>query len=166
GRAAEVRDARGHPRAAAGVGGRGAGRERPQRLLLGLRGRRLGQEQARTHPHGGAGRASIRREDMISRSLAASLGREAVAILEAGCYQAPSGKTLVIRPELDAAVRGTTIHRPDDSFESPVRLAGPTRIEVTGESTLAAARRLDAASPGCDPCCLNFASAKHPGGGF
>jgi uncharacterized protein (TIGR02452 family) len=37
---------------------------------------------------------------------------------------------------------------------------------VTPESTLAAARRLDAAAPGCDPCCLNFASAKHPGGGF
>src|SRR5205814_10727676 len=66
-----------------GVGGRGAGRERPQRLLLGLRGRRLGQEQARTHPHGSAGRAPIGRIVMISRSRAASLGRETVAILEA-----------------------------------------------------------------------------------
>src|SRR5262245_22359020 len=103
---------------------------------------------------------------MISRSLAASLGPEAVAILDAGSYQAPSGKTVVIQPDLDRAVQGTTIYRPHDIFESPMTPAVQTRIEVTDESTLAAARRLDKASPGCDPCCLNFASAKHPGGGF
>jgi uncharacterized protein (TIGR02452 family) len=40
----------------------------------------------------------------------------------------------------------------------------PTRFEVKNESTLAAARRLVEA--GQRPAALNFASAKHPGGGF
>src|SRR5262245_984214 len=45
----------------------------------------------------------------------------------------------------------------------PAATAGPDRpvIEVTGESTLAAARRL---GPGA--ACLVFASARNPGGGF
>jgi hypothetical protein len=39
----------------------------------------------------------------------------------------------------------------------------PTHIEVTGESTLAAAARLAKTGP---VLALNFASAKNPGGGF
>ncbi|WP_259391506.1 TIGR02452 family protein [Paenibacillus sp. 1011MAR3C5] len=39
-----------------------------------------------------------------------------------------------------------------------------TIIEVTEETTLAAAARL--AKEEEEICCLNFASAKHPGGGF
>ena len=48
------------------------------------------------------------------------------------------------------------------SSPTPPRPAGapPPAIEITGESTLAAAARLD------DPVCLNFASATKPGGGF
>lgn len=37
---------------------------------------------------------------------------------------------------------------------------------MTGETTLEAAARLAKASAGDEPLCLNFASAKHPGGGF
>ena len=40
----------------------------------------------------------------------------------------------------------------------------PTTIEITGESTLQAGRRLTV--PGWKVMCLNFASAKKPGGGF
>jgi len=106
---------------------------------------------------------------MISRSRAAELGRETVAILQAGSYQAPSGKVVSIRTDLDLAVQGSCLHRPHEWIAgpgSPSEPPTPTLIEVTDESTVDAARRLDSASPGCDPCCLNFASAKHPGGGF
>ncbi len=58
------------------------------------------------------------------------------------------------------AVRGTRLYLPGDPLPEPVPVAGPPVVEVTGESTLAAAARLD------DPLCLNFASARSPGGGF
>jgi uncharacterized protein (TIGR02452 family) len=49
------------------------------------------------------------------------------------------------------------------SFQPPQPKAA-TRIEVTGETTLGAARRLHAA--GRPVAALNFASGRHPGGGF
>jgi uncharacterized protein (TIGR02452 family) len=104
---------------------------------------------------------------MGNRGYLAELGRQAVAILEAGAYQSPSGQTVHIREDLDRAVEETRLYHPDGfGHEVPAPLEGETVIEVTSESTIAAARRLDAASPGCAPCCLNFASARHPGGGF
>ncbi|MFE1170658.1 TIGR02452 family protein [Nocardiopsis sp. NPDC058789] len=65
-----------------------------------------------------------------------------------------------------AAMRaGTRLHLPEEVAELPVPAAGrDTRFEVTGESTLAAARRLVAAEPG-RVAALNFASARRPGGG-
>src|SRR6185503_9960017 len=67
---------------------------------------------------------------------------------------------------LEWMIQETRLYRPTDRPRPPSAPRVRTVIEVTDESTLAAARRLDAASPGCNPCCLNFASAKHPGGGF
>jgi uncharacterized protein (TIGR02452 family) len=64
-----------------------------------------------------------------------------------------------ISSDLAAAVAGTRMYLPDE----PVHLTGPSDpvIAVTGETTLAAARRL-----GGDVAALVFASARHPGGGF
>ena len=42
----------------------------------------------------------------------------------------------------------------------------PAVLEVTGETTLTAARRLAESEPGQPVLALNFASAKNPGGGF
>lgn len=86
-------------------------------------------------------------------------------MLERGSYVAPSGRTVELAKRLAGAVEGTRLYRPDDLTDLLRGLpAEPgeldTRIEVTGETTLAAARRLSGAA------CLNFASAKHPGGGF
>ncbi|WP_246007289.1 TIGR02452 family protein [Actinomadura pelletieri] len=92
-----------------------------------------------------------------------------VAILDRGDYVAPSGRTVPIADDLARTVRDTTLYRPDelDDLLENLPAADPTtrtRIEVTEETTLAAARRL--CGPGTIPFALNFASAKNPGGGF
>ncbi|MFG2088148.1 TIGR02452 family protein [Spirillospora sp. NPDC048824] len=105
----------------------------------------------------------------MSRHPRRMTAQETVAILERGDYPAPSGRTVSIAESLARAVQGTVLYRPDelDGLLGRLPAAEPgttTRIEVTGETTLAAARRLCA--PGTVPFTLNFASAKNPGGGF
>ena len=84
----------------------------------------------------------------VSRSRAAELGRETVAIVEAGAYRARSGRSVEIL----------------EAVEAPVPTERETEVEVVDESTLAAARRL--VREGGRAVALNFASAKNPGGGF
>ncbi|MEV4483051.1 TIGR02452 family protein [Micromonospora coxensis] len=61
-------------------------------------------------------------------------------------------------------VPAATLHLPDEPLPEPGPV-GTSVVEVTDETTLAAARRLTAS--GDDPvACLNFASAKNPGGGY
>ncbi|MGP4023549.1 TIGR02452 family protein [Actinomadura sp. 3N407] len=105
----------------------------------------------------------------MSRHPRRMTAQETVAILERGDYPAPSGRTVSIAESLARAVQGTVLYRPDelDALLRRLPAAEPgttTRIEATGETTLAAARRLCA--PGTVPFALNFASAKNPGGGF
>lgn len=105
----------------------------------------------------------------MSRHPRRMTAQETVAILERGDYTAPSGRTVPIAGGLARAVEGTVLYRPGELDALLERLPGAepgaeTRIEVTGETTLAAAHRLCA--PGTVPFALNFASAKNPGGGF
>lgn len=88
----------------------------------------------------------------------AEIARQTVAIAEAGVYTAPSGARVPI--DVRAAVAGTRLHLPDEPLLPTGPAADPT-IEVTHESTLAAARRLGPAA-----ATLVFASARNPGGGF
>lgn len=104
---------------------------------------------------------------MSERGRLGQMGHETLAILQAGYYRSPAGRTVDISADLAAAVRDTKLYHPDGcGRDAPLKRDEETRIEVTSESTIAAARRLVAAESGCDPCCLNFASARHPGGGF
>ncbi|TYK46118.1 TIGR02452 family protein [Actinomadura decatromicini] len=105
----------------------------------------------------------------MSRHPRRQIAQETVSIIERGGYASPSGRTVPIADALAEAVRGTVLYRPDELDDLLRRLpaADPgteTRIEVTGETTLAAAHRLRA--QGTVPFALNFASAKNPGGGF
>ncbi|MFB9360214.1 TIGR02452 family protein [Actinoplanes nipponensis] len=87
-----------------------------------------------------------------------AIARETVAITERGWYHDPGGTE--VRIDVAPAVAGTRLHLPTE--ELPAGDAGPAGlVEVTGESTLAAARRL-----GGDVAALVFASARSPGGGF
>lgn len=99
-----------------------------------------------------------------SRSEAARIARESVDILHAGEYVAPAGHVVDLRSALAAAVSGTVSYPPDAPLPRVVPGDRPTRFEVRNETTLAAARRLHA--DGRTVVALNFASARHPGGGF
>lgn len=100
----------------------------------------------------------------IGRDVAAKQGAEAVAISERGWYVAPSGATVQIGEAVARARAGTRSHPPDVAIARPRPGSRAGRVSVVHESTLAAARRLHAA--GLVPIALNFASARHPGGGF
>nr|BFE63240.1 TIGR02452 family protein [Dactylosporangium thailandense] len=86
------------------------------------------------------------------------IARQTVTIAERGDYVNAAGETVPVAAA--AAVAGTRLFEPDD----PVRPGTPApavAVEVTRESTLAAARRV-----GDGAATLVFASAKNPGGGF
>jgi uncharacterized protein (TIGR02452 family) len=103
----------------------------------------------------------------MSRNRNATIAAQTLEILERGSYRAPSGRTVSIAADLERAVAGTRLFTPEElevlKFDSAMTLQ--TRLEVTPETTLEAARRRS--SEGTDVVsCLNFASAKNPGGGF
>ncbi|MDO5068099.1 MAG: TIGR02452 family protein [Propionibacteriaceae bacterium] len=96
------------------------------------------------------------------RDLRAALARETVAILERGTYTSAGGVLVDIVPWIEQAVTGTVEYAPDAELPDPPVTAARVRIEVTAEGTFEAAHRLRDENP----VALNFASAKHPGGGF
>lgn len=100
----------------------------------------------------------------IDRTLAAELGRETLQIVRDGAYQAPSGRVVDLRSAIAQARANTQTYPPD--WKAPDIAPGQhaTQVTVTSETTLQAASRLVAA--GLRPVALNFASARHPGGGF
>ncbi|MEV6300230.1 TIGR02452 family protein [Actinoplanes sp. NPDC051861] len=83
------------------------------------------------------------------------IAAETISIVERGGYDGAD-----IAEAVAASVAGTRLYQPADPLPA---FPGPATaiVEVTGESTLAAARRL---GPGA--ASLNFASARKPGGGF
>jgi uncharacterized protein (TIGR02452 family) len=100
----------------------------------------------------------------LDRSRAAELGRETLRILQEGTYMAPSGHIVDLRDAIAQAGAGTQTYPPQREIPPAANRRHATRIAVTNETTLAAASRLVAA--GHRPVALNFASARHPGGGF
>ena len=100
----------------------------------------------------------------MNRDKRLEIAQETLAILERGSYQAPSGRRVSIADALQASVAGSVLYRPDAFPDPLISQAGQfeARVEVTRETTLEAAERLAEHRP----VCLNFASAKNPGGGF
>jgi uncharacterized protein (TIGR02452 family) len=90
-----------------------------------------------------------------------AIAAETVAILDRGGYRHPAAGDVALAAEIARAVAGTRRYPPGAPLPSPPSPGGRPRLEVTAETTLAAARRLPA-----DTACLVFASAKSPGGGF
>ncbi|MGW6840189.1 TIGR02452 family protein [Streptomyces sp. NPDC054958] len=100
------------------------------------------------------------------------IARENAEILAAGGYRTRSGRQVPLAAALADAKAGTRIYGPnrvipDERLPSG---GGATLVEVTGESSTVAARRLATPTPDqTDPCpvaVLNFASARNPGGGY
>jgi uncharacterized protein (TIGR02452 family) len=92
------------------------------------------------------------------------VARETENIVAAGQYTCPRGRNISIAAELEAAVAATRTHGPEPVAAVP-GTDRDTVVEVTGESSTEAARRLTGEAP--DPVAvLCFASARNPGGGY
>jgi uncharacterized protein (TIGR02452 family) len=103
-------------------------------------------------------------KNLVPRDVAARYGQEAVAIIDAGEYIAGNGQRVEIAADVRQAVANTRVYLPDCPLSAITPRFETSKLEVTNETTLHAARRLIA--DGERPVALNFASATHPGGGF
>ncbi|MFQ3561004.1 TIGR02452 family protein [Streptomyces gramineus] len=89
------------------------------------------------------------------------IAQETERIVAAGSYRTSAGSEVLLAADIAAARAGTRMYGPQPvpvAVPDPV----PTAFEVTGESSLEAARRLADAPVAV----LNFASARNPGGGY
>jgi uncharacterized protein (TIGR02452 family) len=101
----------------------------------------------------------------ISRDHAASLGRSAVAATDYGSFINASGKRVDWGEAIRVAVTSSVSIAPEAPLPSPSGFFHEsTEVQVSNETTLAAARRLT--EQGRRPLALNFANGVHPGGGF
>ncbi|WP_181387108.1 TIGR02452 family protein [Streptomyces sp. Act143] len=88
------------------------------------------------------------------------IAQQTEQIVAAGFYRLPDGREVSVAAPTSAARAGTRMFGPEPVAVPPWEPAR-TVVEVTGESSLEAARRL-----GGNPAVLNFASARNPGGGY
>lgn len=109
----------------------------------------------------------------INRQSRAALGKEAVEIVERGWYSLENGERVDINSSVSRCLAATKLYTPEQLAELVGRGAGRpksglshTRFSVTNETTLSAACRLVVNEGHSKVLCLNFASAKNPGGGF
>lgn len=103
----------------------------------------------------------------MNRLRRAAIAHETLLILNSGRYTTPAGRIVSIADPLHAAVAGTVLVLPDEPADAGDGSAAGfrrTQITVTNRSTLSAAYFLSAQYG--NVTALNFASAKHPGGGF
>lgn len=100
------------------------------------------------------------------------IAEQTLAACDSGRYVNANHEIVELGPAIERAVAATLLFDATNVQQQIVNLALPsrrvreqadeTKISVTGESTVAAIRRLG----GERLACLNFASAKNPGGGF
>jgi uncharacterized protein (TIGR02452 family) len=90
-----------------------------------------------------------------------AIAAETVTISQVGGYRTRSGTWVDIREAIRAGVARTRLYLPGEPLPTGFSRPGGGLVEVTNESTLAAARRL-----GDGAAALVFASARNPGGGF
>lgn len=105
----------------------------------------------------------------MGRDTLKTIAEDTLDIMKQGWYRNGRGERVEIGGAVRDAIDGTTLHTPAvlaamlDGLHAEGGRA--TTYEVTNETTLDAARRLH--REGCtDILCLNFGSAKNPGGGF
>ncbi|MFE2101447.1 TIGR02452 family protein [Streptomyces sp. NPDC059468] len=89
------------------------------------------------------------------------IAAETEQIVASGGYRLPDGREVSTAAATEAARAGTRMYGPGPVPVS-VTADAETLFQVTGESSLEAARRL----AGAPVAVLNFASARNPGGGY
>lgn len=109
-----------------------------------------------------------------NREYRIKIAQDTLEILKKGSYINKAGNEIKISESLNNAVKKSILYKPSmfDQIEKDIKAlmeqkAGNNpKIEVTEETTLGAAKRLVVSEGIKDAVCLNFASAKKPGGGF
>lgn len=104
------------------------------------------------------------RELVLPHHVAEALGRSAVEAAERGYYEV--GGKRVDWSHLVQTARTAKVSIPPEAPlpEREAAFYAETRVQVSNETTLGAARRL--VDRGLKPVALNFANGVHPGGGF
>lgn len=107
---------------------------------------------------------------MTNRAGRKNIAEDTLKILEDGYFKQVNGETQSIAELQKYAVENTKVYSPEESnqlildrISSPATT--PTKISVVHGTTLDITRKLIAEGNN-DVLCLNFASAKNPGGGF
>src|SRR5215472_16066740 len=101
----------------------------------------------------------------MNRDTLAGIARETVKICEGGGYDPPSGTRIDVAKDIENAVRGTAVYFAANLPPIlPQQTPAETKIEVANETTFRGLVRM--AARGGHIGCLNFASARNPGGGF
>jgi uncharacterized protein (TIGR02452 family) len=104
----------------------------------------------------------------INREVRTRIAQSTLAALEQGFYQTDTSQQVVLADIQLAAVTGSRLYRPADAdellqeFDKP--FGAPAEVRVYHATTLEAAAAL--MDTGGRVGCLNFASARNPGGGF
>lgn len=106
----------------------------------------------------------------MSREKRKSIAEQTLDILEQGSFLNKQGQEISLNAAQTYTVENTKVYRPEDSDQLLGNYQGLAEntgmsIDVTDETTLNAVRRLIREGHE-DVFCLNFASAKNPGGGF
>jgi uncharacterized protein (TIGR02452 family) len=100
----------------------------------------------------------------LARERAATISQETQRILVEGHYRTSAGASIDVRALLAQAQAGTHSYPPEAVLPAEHRETHTTTISVINESTLGAARQV--VMQGYRVAALNFASARHPGGGW
>jgi uncharacterized protein (TIGR02452 family) len=101
----------------------------------------------------------------MNRDKRTKLAAETVAICNTGSYFARSGNRVDVAPEIKSATDGTRMYSLETVAQSGLsQVTTKAVITATNETTFQALQRLNRL--GGHIGCLNFASAKNPGGGF
>lgn len=104
---------------------------------------------------------------MNKRERNQKIAKETLEIIKNGSYQ--SNKIISIKEDLNNSIQQSILYKPKQTDEILLNLKlnnnHKTIIEIKNESTLSAAKRLKDESYE-NVVCLNFASAKNPGGGW
>lgn len=108
------------------------------------------------------------RKEKVSkkRQERAEIARETMAIVERGKYELDDTRQISISKEIEEAKASTILYDFSKLPKLPkARFESPCQIQVTNETTFTAVQRSSSDSNNVIGC-LNFASAKNPGGGF
>jgi len=111
------------------------------------------------------GTARADRVHDITRGAKAAIAKSTLTACEQGEYTNAAGEQVRVGDAIARARAGTRLYELGDPLDRPSQRTDHTTIAVTHETTIEALRRL-AGRPGGHLACLNFASAKNPGGGF